>query len=301
MSRTQELISQKQLAANRSNATHSTGPRTAEGKARAAQNARKHGFTAASFSVIHLEDVEFLDNLKTDLAALYQPANSQEVFALERIALAQLALLRCSALEAGFFTSCLNTTMNADGSACYLYADDVTRDTGVAQAQIRSYRFADGFQRQAAKSNGWTLFLRYQAQTERLYRRAIEEFERLRALRGELPDEIPNEPIATPEPEETKPLPPSETNPSPPPDIPEPAPIPPSPVPPPPATPATPASTPPAPPTRPRSARPPRASHPSSPAQPPRGTAAGPRIRRFVPNAHPHRFAARRPRQCAIL
>jgi hypothetical protein len=173
---TRKPASTARIEANRANATHSTGPRTAEGKARAAQNARKHGFTAASFSVIHLEDVQSLDNLKADLADLYQPGNSQEVFALERIALAQLALLRCSALEAGFFTSCLNTTLNADGSACHFYADDVTRDTGVAQAQIRSYRLADGFQRQAAKSNGWTLFLRYQAQTERLYRRAVEEF-----------------------------------------------------------------------------------------------------------------------------
>jgi hypothetical protein len=75
----------------------------------------------------------------------------------------------------------LNTTLNADGSACHSHPDDVSRDTGVAQAQIRSYRLADGFQRQAAKSNCWPLFLRYQAQTERLYRRAVEEFERLRA------------------------------------------------------------------------------------------------------------------------
>ena len=41
------------------------------------------------------------------------------------------------------------------------------------------------------------LFLRYQAQTERLYRRAIEEFNRLKALRHELP----NEPILDTQPE----------------------------------------------------------------------------------------------------
>jgi hypothetical protein len=288
MPRTQEPVSQKQLEANRANATHSTGPRSPEGKARSAQNARKHGFTAASFSVIHLEDVEFLDNLKVDLAALYQPVNSQEVFALERIALAQLALLRCSALEAGFFTTRLNTSLNTDGTCCYVYDTDVTRDEGVAKHQVRSYCLADGFQRQAAKSPGWTLFLRYQAQTERLYRRAVEEFERLRALRGELPEEIPNEPIAPPEPEETKPLPPSETNPSPPPNLPEAAPTPPSPVPPPPATPATPVPPPPA---RPRTTRPPRASQPSRPAQPALS----------FRNPRPHRFTARRPRQCGIL
>ena len=43
------------------------------------------------------------------------------------------------------------------------------------------------------KRASWSLFLRYQAQAERHYRRAVEEFERLKALRGELPDDLPNE------------------------------------------------------------------------------------------------------------
>jgi hypothetical protein len=47
----------------------------------------------------------------------------------------------------------------------------------------------------ARESNSFTLLLRYQAQAERHYRRAIEEFDRLKALRGELP----NEPITDPD------------------------------------------------------------------------------------------------------
>jgi len=39
-------ISPEKLAANRANAQHSTGPKTLEGKARSAQNSRKHGFFA---------------------------------------------------------------------------------------------------------------------------------------------------------------------------------------------------------------------------------------------------------------
>jgi hypothetical protein len=46
------------------------------------------------------------------------------------------------------------------------------------------------------------MFLRYQAQTERLFRRAVEEFERLKALRAELP----NERIVDSEPHEIAPL-----------------------------------------------------------------------------------------------
>jgi len=68
---------------------------------------------------------------------------------------------------------------------------------------------AEGLQYQVRRSKTFNLFLRYQAQTERLYRRAVEEFERLRALRAELR----NEPIMGPEPIETTPLPPLQTKP----------------------------------------------------------------------------------------
>lgn len=41
------MASEKQIQANRANARHSSGPRTKLGKARASQNARKHGLAAA--------------------------------------------------------------------------------------------------------------------------------------------------------------------------------------------------------------------------------------------------------------
>src|ERR1019366_3163 len=80
--------------------------------------------------------------------------------------------------------------------------------------------FAEGFHRLNKYSNSFTLFLRYQAQSERLYRRAIEEFNRLKALRHELP----NEPILDTQPEETEPVNPPQPTPKTPPNSPKPAP-----------------------------------------------------------------------------
>ncbi|MGA2268535.1 MAG: hypothetical protein ABSH44_08715, partial [Bryobacteraceae bacterium] len=56
-------VSDKQLAANRANATHSTGPRTPQGKARSALNSRKHGFAASGFAVLRIEDLHAVANL----------------------------------------------------------------------------------------------------------------------------------------------------------------------------------------------------------------------------------------------
>ena len=99
-------VSDAQFAANRANAARSTGPRSPEGKARSAQNSRKHGFTGSTFAVVRFEDLEEVAHLRDDAVAAYRPVNSQELFAVERIAIAQQGLLRVARLEAdrSFFT-----------------------------------------------------------------------------------------------------------------------------------------------------------------------------------------------------
>src|ERR1700738_3081761 len=173
-------VSEKQLAANRINASHSTGPRTPEGKARSAQNSRKHGFTATNFAVVRLEELEEVDHLRADLIAVYEPVNSQELFAIERIALAQQAMLRIARLESGLLTTCLNEALDTSGQLFFPMSKELAGDGNIeiTQAQNRNYALAEGFHRMTSnkKSNTWPLFLRYKIQTEREYRRAKEEF-----------------------------------------------------------------------------------------------------------------------------
>ena len=189
--------SPKRIAANRANAARSTGPRTPEGKSRSAQNARKHGFAASKYAVVRFEELDSLTKLRDDALAVYQPVNSQELFAVERIALAQLNLLRSAALEAGLHSDAMNESYTPGNFPVKALNDEVIRDIDATRAQNRTLCLAIGFQRVVRKSDCWKLFLRYQAQSERLYRRAVEEFERLKALRPELP----NEPISHLEPE----------------------------------------------------------------------------------------------------
>ena len=214
-------LSDKQLAANRANSASSTGPRTPEGKLRSSQNARKHGFTATSFAVVRLEDLNEVANLLEDLVALYHPVNSQELFAIERIALAQQALLRVELLHVGMATTCLNEAIDGNGRPLMgISSHLVNEDNEITLAQNRNYLFAEGFHRLNKYSNSFTLFLRYQAQTERLYRRAIEEFNRLKALHHELP----NEPTTNTQPEANETVNPPEPNPSKPSNAPNPSP-----------------------------------------------------------------------------
>src|ERR1019366_1858683 len=93
-------------------------------------------------------------------------------------------------------------------------------DNEITQSQNRNYLYAEGFHRLNKYSNSFTLFLRYQAQTERLYRRAIEDFNRLKALRHELP----NEPILDTQPEANETVNTPEPNPGNPPKPPSPTP-----------------------------------------------------------------------------
>ena len=189
----QNPISEKQLAASRANAARSTGPRTPEGKARAAQNSRKHGFTPSTFAVVRLEDLHDIAHLKDDLLAVYKPINSQELFAVERIALAQQALLRAARLESGLFITCLNETLDSAGQPMVLMSPELAGDGDIeiTRAQNRNFLLGEGFHRMTSKSDSWSLLLRYQAQSERHYRRAVEEFERLQRLRSK----PSNEPI----------------------------------------------------------------------------------------------------------
>ena len=194
--------SERQIAANRANAARSTGPTSPNGLARSSRNSLKHGLATSKFTVVRLEDIDEIARLRADMVACYRPVNSQELMALERMAIAQQQILRAARLESGMFTSCMNESFGPDGAPRLPLEDDLTRDIEVTVALNRNFLLADGFQILARKGDSFQLLLRYQAQVERLYRRAVEEYERLKKLRPELPNEPITSADLAPEPQE---------------------------------------------------------------------------------------------------
>jgi hypothetical protein len=201
-------ISEKRLTANRENAKKSTGPRTEDGKARASRNADEahrpllgpavvrdqkiaHGFRASSFAVVRLEDLDEVEKLKADAVACYKPVNSQELVAVERIAMAQQQIFRGARLDAGMFTSAMNEVLDRTNNPVTPMDPTMVGDGDIeiTRQQNRNYCIAEGFRRIAKESNAIGLMLRYRAQAEREYRRAVEDFDRLKALRHQMPNE----------------------------------------------------------------------------------------------------------------
>ena len=195
-------VSEKQFAANRANAAKSTGPRSPDGRARSSRNSCKHGLASEKFTVVRFEDIHEVAHLRAHIIAAYQPVNSQELYALEQLAIRQQGMLRAARFEAGLFSACLNESIGPDGSPTFPLNEYTTYGLEITQAQNRNFYVADGFLRLARQGNGIQLFLRYQAQAERLYRRAVEEFERVKKLRPELSDEPISEDDEPTEPEE---------------------------------------------------------------------------------------------------
>jgi hypothetical protein len=105
----------------------------------------------------NLEDPDAVVNLKADLVSVFQPVNAQELFALERIALAQQTVLRIARLEAALHTSALDL-------ACF-YSSQAPMTQGLegTAQQNCNYTLAEGFHRMNREANSWSLFLRYQA------------------------------------------------------------------------------------------------------------------------------------------
>jgi hypothetical protein len=120
-------ISDAQLAANRENAQHSTGPRTAEGKSRTRLNGLRHGLTGQTV-LLPEEDRVACDKHCADFLAELAPAGVIETQIARSAADDYWRLNRIKAIEDNIFA--LGIEAHAGE-----FHEDPTFDAALAQAQ----------------------------------------------------------------------------------------------------------------------------------------------------------------------
>ena len=101
------MISDKQLAANRSNALLSSGPKTEEGRKRSRLNALRHGLTGQVTTMTD-EDRAAHDKFSKALIQNLAPEGAMETQLAQRIATDSWRLNRASAIEDNLFALGLN-------------------------------------------------------------------------------------------------------------------------------------------------------------------------------------------------
>ena len=153
------MTTKKQASSNRRNAMHSTGPRTPEGKAVVAGNARKHGLSARD-SVLSEEDEILFTDMLMELVASCGPEGELETFLVKRIATGIWRLQRLLRVEAGLFDEPGTSVFN--------------RDKGPGARFNAQIRYG---------SNPFATLCRYESALERGVYRAVHELQRTQAAR----------------------------------------------------------------------------------------------------------------------
>jgi hypothetical protein len=127
-----------QIEANRANSAKSTGPRTPEGKARSAENARTHGLTGRDLVILPGEEQEF-DDLQTGLYEDVRPEGTLEDELFKALIHAAWNQRRCRRSEAD-----LQRKAAAEGRDPLL---DPALDLDLKRLDLYSRRAAGAFHR----------------------------------------------------------------------------------------------------------------------------------------------------------
>jgi hypothetical protein len=209
------MASAQQIAANRMNAQHSTGPRTSEGRNRSSLNALTHGLFASE-ALMPLEDADSFQDLVASLTGQLKPVGAIEEHLVDRLISIVWRLRRILRLEAEVLTHRFNTTI-ADRAAAeaksyeisplraVLAENDKTTITDEerhweavqrgAEAEKRllsdENALGEAFIKDSDASNALTKLARYETWMERRMFRTLHELQRLQAARHGRPSPLP--------------------------------------------------------------------------------------------------------------
>src|SRR5438270_2602707 len=178
------MASKEQIAANRRNAQHSTGPRTPEGKARTAQNARTHGLMSGELLTPFEDEDQLLSHSKA-IQEHYAPQSEPECILVEQIIAATWRLRRIRRIETRhYFHRAQDLRENRERTG-----DQFDDETQVFRDDCNGPKFFDTLGR-------------HEARLERSFYRALHELEHIQSHR----------PVPPPQDLENKPSPDAQSN-----------------------------------------------------------------------------------------
>lgn len=127
------MTTAKQAEANRRNASHSTGPRTEDGKKRSAMNALQHGMTSET-PVLPTEDSDRYNQFRAELILDLAPSGATERRMAEEIVDCSWRLQRANNLELGILARGVATVDQR-------FYRDLQRKQEVTYGDLQSARF----------------------------------------------------------------------------------------------------------------------------------------------------------------
>jgi hypothetical protein len=156
-------ISNARAEASRRNGAKSRGPKSPEGKARAAQNALKHGLRAERHVVLPEEDPAEFAELEAALVAELAPVGALQSLLARRVAVAAWRLARADRIETDLFEKRrhadggLGLALIRDGNSTRSF-ETLLRYRGAAMAEFwRALKTLKALQKEQAVETGPTL------------------------------------------------------------------------------------------------------------------------------------------------
>jgi len=123
------MATEAQMRANQENAQKSTGPTSIEGKKRSSLNAVTHGIFS-NIAILPGEDEAFIQKLREDILATYQPQDTMELCLVDRIYIAMMRQVRLCQAEAAKLRMSMRPEILAESLSLILRHSTIRRFKG---------------------------------------------------------------------------------------------------------------------------------------------------------------------------
>jgi hypothetical protein len=123
------MATEAQIRANQENAQKSTGPTSIEGKKKSSMNAVTHGIFS-NIVILPGEDEDFIQKLREDILATYQPQDTMERCLVDRIYIAMMRQVRLCKAEAAKLRMSMRPEILAESLSLILRHSTIRRFKG---------------------------------------------------------------------------------------------------------------------------------------------------------------------------